>query len=193
MTSAALPIAAGRPNLIRPIIVGGAIAGTLDLIAAFITYGIISPKFIAAGLIGRQAISGGDPAWTLGVLLHFLIAFSTAAVYCVSSRRLEFLKEHFLVCGMFYGVAIFLVMNLVVLPLCAFARDRPLSASRPGAGLDGSHASDRFADFLQPAQTVMTAPGDAGLRWTGPRPGEVGGSRRRWDLYPRRICKSCVG
>ena len=32
----------------------------------------------------------------------------------------EFLKEHFLVCGMFYGIAVFLVMNLIVLPLCAF-------------------------------------------------------------------------
>ena len=57
--------------------------------------------------------------WTLGLLLHFFIAFSAAAVYCLSSRRLPFLRDHWLVCGMFYGIGVFLVMNLVVPPLCA--------------------------------------------------------------------------
>lgn len=57
MTSAAMSVAAGKPNLVRPIIVGGAIAGTLDLIAAFITYGMISPKFIAAGLIEDKPLA----------------------------------------------------------------------------------------------------------------------------------------
>jgi hypothetical protein len=115
----------GRPKLLRPILVGGAIAGTLDIVAAFITFGMNSPKFIAAGLIGRQAIRGGAPAWILGLLLHFFIAFSAAAIYCLASRKLGFLKEHFLVCGMFYGIAIYLVMNLVVLPLCALHATGP--------------------------------------------------------------------
>ena len=119
MTTAALSMRAGRPKLLLPTLVGGAIAGTLDIIAAFISFGMDSPKFIAAGLIGRQAIRGGAPAWILGLLLHFFIAFSAAAIYCLASRKLEFLKEHFLVCGIFYGIAIYLVMNLVVLPLCA--------------------------------------------------------------------------
>lgn len=55
----------------------------------------------------------------LGVLLHFFIACSAAAIYYAVSRRLEFMTEHAVVCGMFYGIAIFLVMNLVVLPLSA--------------------------------------------------------------------------
>jgi hypothetical protein len=125
MTTAAFSMTVGRPRLLRPILVGGAIAGTLDIIAAFITFGMNSPKFIAAGLIGRQAIHWGAPAWILGLLLHFFIAFSTAAIYCLASRRLGFLKEHFLVCGIFYGIAIYLVMNLVVLPLCALHATGP--------------------------------------------------------------------
>jgi hypothetical protein len=48
------------------------------------------------------------------------LAFSATAIYCFSSRRLGFLKDHWLVCGLFYGIAVFLVMNLVVLPLCAY-------------------------------------------------------------------------
>lgn len=105
-------------KILLPILVGGAVAGSLDLTAAFLTFGWGTPRAIAAGLLGRQALQGGAATWILGVVLHYFIAFSAAAIYCIVSRRLAFLKEHFLVCGMFYGIAVFLVMNLIVLPLC---------------------------------------------------------------------------
>lgn len=72
---------------------------------------------IAAGLLGRQAFQGGVGTWILGVSLHYLIAFSAAAIDCLASWKLEFLKPHFLVCGLFYGIAVFLGMTLIVLPL----------------------------------------------------------------------------
>jgi len=74
---------------------------------------------VASGLLGRQAIRGGPGTYVLGVFLHFFIALSVATIYYVASRRLSFLKEHPLVCGLFYGMAVELVMNLVVLPLSA--------------------------------------------------------------------------
>src|ERR1700744_924 len=105
-------------GLARPILVGGAIAGTLDLTSAFLTFGWQVPRAIAAGLLGRASFMNHNPLlWVLGVVLHFFIAFSAAAIYCLASRRLPFLRDHWLVCGMFYGIAIFLVMNLVVLPI----------------------------------------------------------------------------
>ncbi len=107
-------------KLLRPILAGGAIAGTFDLTAAFISFGPDVPRRIAAGLIGVRALQGGALTWILGVFLHYFIAFCAATVYCLASRKLPFLKEHFVVCGMFYGIAIYLVMNLIVLPLCAF-------------------------------------------------------------------------
>ena len=125
MTTAAFSMTMGTPKLLRAIVAGGVIAGTLDIIAAFITFGMNSPKAIAGGLIGRQAFQGGATVWILGLFLHFFIAFSAAAIYCLASRKLKFLKEHFLVCGMFYGIAIYLVMNLVVLPLCALHATGP--------------------------------------------------------------------
>ena|ERR1700739_124889 len=106
-----------RQSLHVPILVGGLVAGSLDLTSAFITFGWGVPRAIAAGLLGRQALQGGTGTWILGVSLHYYIAFSAAAVYCLASWKLEFLKPHFLVCGMFYGIAVFLVMNLIVLPL----------------------------------------------------------------------------
>jgi hypothetical protein len=119
MTTASLSMPLPGQRLLRPILVGGGIAGALDLTSAFLSYGANVPRVIAAGLLGRQAIHDGLLAWICGVFLHFFIAFSAATVYCLTSRRLGFLREHWLVCGMFYGISVFLVMSLVVLPLSA--------------------------------------------------------------------------
>ena len=73
-----------------------------DLTQASILFGARVPLVIAAGLLGRSALHGGIAMYVLGVLLHFLIAFTAAAFYYVATRWLEFLKEHPLVCGLFY-------------------------------------------------------------------------------------------
>jgi hypothetical protein len=101
------------------IAVGGLVAGTLDLLQACILFGWNIPLAIAGGLLGRQAFQGGAGTYVLGVFLHFFIALSAASVYYAASRRLTFLKEHPLVCGLFFGAAVEQVMNLVVLPLSA--------------------------------------------------------------------------
>jgi Na+/alanine symporter len=109
----------GGKNALRAIAVGGLIAGSLDLTQAFILFGWNIPLAIAGGLLGAQAFQGGPGIYVLGVLLHFFIACSATAVYFVASRRLRFLTEHPLVCGLFFGVAVELVMRLIVLPLSA--------------------------------------------------------------------------
>ena len=112
-------------SALTAIAVGGAIAGTLDLIQAIIQFGADIPLAIAAGLLGRGAFEGGAGTYALGVLLHFFIALSAAAIYYAASRRLDFLVEHPLVCGLFFGIAVELVMNLVVLPLSALQSRGP--------------------------------------------------------------------
>jgi Na+/alanine symporter len=109
----------GKRNALLAIAVGGLIAGTLDLLQACVLFGWDIPLVIAGGLLGRQAFQGGVGTYVLGVFLHFFIACSAAAIYYAASRRLVFLKEHPLVCGLFFGGAVQEVMNLVVLPLSA--------------------------------------------------------------------------
>jgi hypothetical protein len=75
----------------------------LDLLQACILFGWNTPLAIAGGLLGRQAFQGGAGTYVLGVFLHFFIALSAASVYYAASRRLTFLKEHPLVCGLFFG------------------------------------------------------------------------------------------
>jgi hypothetical protein len=106
-------------SALKAIGAGGLIAGALDLIQACILFGRRVPLLIAGGLLGRQALHQGAGTYVFGVLLHFFIAQVFAAFYYGVSRRLRFLVEHPVVCGLFYGAAIEEVMNLVVLPLSA--------------------------------------------------------------------------
>ena|SRR6266567_9131909 len=124
-------LSAQKPRPLPSIFMGGLIAGLLDLMSAFMTYGWGVPRGIASGLLGKNAFQGGLATYVLGIALHFFIAFSAAAVYYAASRKLEFLKEHAVVCGLFYGIAVFLVMNLIVLPLSAIHSRGPF----PLAGL----------------------------------------------------------
>jgi hypothetical protein len=101
------------------IAVGGGIAGALDLAQACVLFGLRVPLVIAAGLLGRRAFQGGAGTYALGVFLHFFIACSAAAVYYAASRKLRFMTEYPLVCGLVFGAAVEEVMNLVVLPLSA--------------------------------------------------------------------------
>jgi hypothetical protein len=119
MSSAPSHHSQGRATL-QGILVGGLAAGALDAALAFAVFGWGMPRGIASGLLGRAAFNGGAGTWVLGLALHFVIALLAAAVYGLSSRRLDFLRGHFVVCGLFYGIAVYLAMNLVVLPLSAF-------------------------------------------------------------------------
>lgn len=111
---------AQRPSIRKAILIGGFVAGTIDLILAFVSFGSRMPQGIASGLVGRQAaFQGGAVTWILGVVLHYSIAFGAAAIYCLASLRLGILKQNYIVCGIFFGIAIFLVMNLVILPISA--------------------------------------------------------------------------
>ena len=108
-----------KRNALLGILVGGGIAGTVDLLQACILFGWNIPLVIAGGLLGPDAFHGGFGTYVLGVILHFFIAISAAAVYYGASRKLRFMTEHWIVCGLFFGGAVQEVMNLVVLPLSA--------------------------------------------------------------------------
>jgi hypothetical protein len=143
-----------KRSALLAIAVGGGIAGTLDLLQACILFGWDIPLAIAGGLLGRQAFHGGVGTYVLGVCLHFFIACSAAATYYAASRRLVFLTEYPLVCGLFFGAAVEEVMNLIVLPLSALHARGPyrlhdlllgLGVHMVVIGLPVSYSVRRFA------------------------------------------------
>jgi hypothetical protein len=110
----------------RAVLWAGLTAGALDITAACVTSalrGQTSPvrvlQSVASGLLGRDAFEGGLPVAALGLVLHFVIAFGAAAVYVAASRKLRFLVEHPVICGLLYGAAVHAFMNFVVVPLSA--------------------------------------------------------------------------
>lgn len=118
-TAEAVPAVEQPGRVLLPAVVGGLAAATLDATSAFITFGWGMPRAIASGLIGASAFKGGAGVWILGLAAHYSILIVAALIYGVASRRLTFLRVNFIVCGIFYGIAIYLVMNLIVLPLSA--------------------------------------------------------------------------
>jgi uncharacterized membrane protein YagU involved in acid resistance len=116
----------------RALVVGGLAVGVLDALDALLFFGLreVSParlfQGIAAGLLGRPAFEGGMATALLGVVIHFLIAFAVVATYHLAAGRWRRLAVQPWVFGPLYGLAVFAVMNLVVIPLSAIGA-RPLS------------------------------------------------------------------
>ena len=106
----------------------GLIAGTLDITDAFVFFGLRGVKpirilhSIASGLLGPAAFKGGLRTAALGLALHFLIAFTAAAVYYAASHELRFLVRYAVVSGLLYGGAVYLFMVRIVLPLSSVTR-----------------------------------------------------------------------
>jgi hypothetical protein len=112
---------AGR-RLLQPILIGGLIAGVLDITYAFVFSYLRSgrtPKFIlqsvASGALGPDSFKGGTKTAALGLAFHFLIALIAAAVFVLASRALPFMTTHAIPSGLIYGLCVYAVMNCVVL------------------------------------------------------------------------------
>ncbi len=135
MSTISISAAAKKTSLALPILVGGGIAGLLDMTSAYISFGRFMPIGIAGGIVGAAGRHVSVGQYILGLSIHYLIAFSAATAYCLASKKLEFLRDHFIVCGIVYGIVFFLFMQLVVLPLSAYHAMGPYQYRGLVAGL----------------------------------------------------------
>lgn len=110
----------------KAILAGTLIVGTLDALDAILVFGLrggVTParifRGIAGGVLGSAAGSGGTPAALLGVVLHYTVALGIVTTYVLASRVLPALNRRPLLFGPLYGIAAYLVMNFVVIPLSA--------------------------------------------------------------------------
>ena len=114
---------AKRPGAVRAILRVGLIAGTLDITEnlVFNAFRHVTPKmvfqYIASGLIGTTAFQAGLRSVWLGVLIHYSIALTWTAAFYAASRKLSILIRRPVASGLLYGAMVYLVMNLIVLPL----------------------------------------------------------------------------
>ncbi len=108
--------------ILTAILLGGLVAGTLDIGAAVLISGKDAGficQVIASGLLGKASFAGGAGAMAAGFLLQELMGLIIAAVYVLASLRFPVLLQRWLVCGLAYGVVIYFVMTYAVVPLSA--------------------------------------------------------------------------
>lgn len=112
-----------QPRAFDTIVLGGATAGALDIVDAFVLALLNGGTparvlhSIASGVLGRAAYDGGVPAAALGLGVHFFIAACAAATYYVAGRNLSVLLRRPVLCGLIFGLGVWAVMYHVVLPI----------------------------------------------------------------------------
>jgi hypothetical protein len=117
---------------IKTIVSGALAAGLLDGLDAVFFIGwfrgahsIRVFQFIASGLLGVKAFDEGSWAAALGVGLHFLISFGVASSYYALSSRFPALLRRPLLFGPIFGLAVFLIMHYLIVPMSAAPKQPP--------------------------------------------------------------------
>ena len=102
----------------------GLVAGVLDGLAAialFLIRGGRAParifNYIASGVFGPAALSGGMPMALAGVGFHLVIAIGWTTLFFLVAQRWEALRRHVVAAAVGYGVFVWVMMSQVVLPL----------------------------------------------------------------------------
>jgi hypothetical protein len=116
---------------LKPILYAGAIVGVLDITAACINAHVIAGfaptrvlKGVASGLLGRSALEGGFATATLGLVMHFTMALTVAAIFYALSRRFSLPKNLLgvVAVGLLYGAAVFVINNFGTAPFLSWVR-----------------------------------------------------------------------
>ena len=109
--------------MLRPTLLATLVAGTLDILAAIGLTLFYGRRSVADML--RGVASGPFPAATdwgmkgaaLGLAVHFTLMAIMVAVFVYAAARWRPLWQRPLLWGVLYGLATYVVMNLIVVPL----------------------------------------------------------------------------
>jgi hypothetical protein len=110
--------------LLKTIAWVGLLAGTLDILSAclqaYIARGITAEtvlRFIASGAFGKPAFAGGWEMPLIGLLFHYIIAYSFTILFFLLYPSIKLMSKSIVLTAIVYGIFIFVVMNLLVLRL----------------------------------------------------------------------------
>ncbi|MBO9698482.1 MAG: hypothetical protein J7499_20005, partial [Sphingopyxis sp.] len=104
--------------MLRPILWATLVAGTLDILCAFVLAGSVTPvlRTVASGPLG-DTIADSAAGPVLGLLVHFAIMAVMAAAYILAATRIPLLTKPWWLMGLLYGVVLWIVMYWIVMPL----------------------------------------------------------------------------
>lgn len=129
-------------NSLKPVLQAGLLAGTLDGLAAAIIYLIRTGKdplnvyrFIASGVFGAKAFTGGVSMALWGIFFHYCIATGWTIVFFIAYPRISLLRKSIFATSIFYGIFVWVLMNLVVIPLSHVPVRGPMDISSVITGI----------------------------------------------------------
>ncbi len=106
------------------VLIATVIVGILDALGASINFWIGGGehsariwRFVASGVFGKPALTGGTDMVVYGLLFHFLIAFGSTVVFFLLYRRLPMMGTHPYVTAIVYALIVWAVTNEVIVPL----------------------------------------------------------------------------
>ena len=118
-------------SLLRLSVIGGLIMSTLHLFLQQWIFTVLIAKlapsftvvlqYVASGLLGDAAYTGGFATALLGLILEYLMCIIIAGIFIFSADRIPLLRKNVIVGSLLYGFGVLIVMNFVVQPLSAAA------------------------------------------------------------------------
>lgn len=115
---------AAKNNALKTIVLAGLLVGSLDILSAFVDYYIATGKgpggvlrYVASGFFGKEAFAGGTGMALWGLFFHFVIAFSFTIFFYWLYSRIKFLSSRVILTAILYGIFVWMVMNLLVVPM----------------------------------------------------------------------------
>jgi len=99
----------------------GLITGTLDGIAALAWNYKANPaiifEFIASGVFGKAAYTGGASMVLWGILFHYIIAYAFTTTFYISYPFFYKIFRNKYLIGFEFGLITWFVMNIIVVPV----------------------------------------------------------------------------
>ncbi|MES3018760.1 MAG: hypothetical protein V4721_13320 [Bacteroidota bacterium] len=106
------------------ILQAGFLVGTLDILAACLQYYLNTNKepsgvfkFIASGIFGIKAFSGGVPMIIAGLIFHYIIALGFTFIFFILYPKIRLVIKNNIFIGITYGIFVWLVMKFLVIPV----------------------------------------------------------------------------
>lgn len=113
-----------KPSFTTALLLTALLAGTLDAIGAttsFLLKGNHGPakiwRYVASGIFGKPALTGGTDMVIYGLLFHYFIAFMSTLVFFLLYPRIPALARYKYTTAIGYALIVWVVTNLVIIPL----------------------------------------------------------------------------
>ncbi len=129
-------------RLLKAVLIAGTLEGVLVAVGTttnLLLSGSKNPlrllNFLSSGIFGEAAFKGGHSMIYIGLLLHFIISVTWVFLLFSFDPVLKLYSKKWLVNGVLYGVFIWFVMALIVMPL---SNAPPVPITVKGAFIDAT-------------------------------------------------------